>query len=64
MEDFTPLKGPSYKSDNECAVEKYIPPYNGYGSYEDSLGNCFTVTPKAPTVDFIKFYYYDKCVAI
>ncbi|XP_033227774.1 EF-hand domain-containing family member C2-like [Belonocnema kinseyi] len=60
IEEFTPLEGPLKKSDYKFKVEKYIPPYNGYGSYEDSLGNCFTVTPKASNVDFIKFYYYDK----
>ena len=64
IEDFTPLEKPLKKSDYQCKVEKDIPNYNGYGSYEDSLGNCFTITPKAPTSTFIKVYYNDKCVNI
>ncbi|KOB73422.1 EF-hand domain-containing family member C2, partial [Operophtera brumata] len=31
-----------------------LPPWNGYGSYEDSAENCRTVLPKAPHRDFIK----------
>ncbi|XP_043475063.1 EF-hand domain-containing family member C2 [Leptopilina heterotoma] len=60
IDNFTRLKGPLEKCDYDNKMEKFIPPYNGYGSYEDSLGNCFSVTPKAPTVDFTKFYYRDK----
>ncbi|XP_051167198.1 EF-hand domain-containing family member C2-like [Leptopilina boulardi] len=60
IDNFTPLKGPLEKCDYDNKIEKFIPPYNGYGSYEDSLGNCFSVTPKAPNVDFTKFYYHDK----
>ncbi|XP_046141225.1 EF-hand domain-containing family member C2-like [Osmia bicornis bicornis] len=60
LNDFTPLERPR-KNDEICReVEKYIPPYNGFGSYEDSLGNCFSVLPKPPQIDIIKFLHYDK----
>ncbi|XP_024947143.1 EF-hand domain-containing family member C2 isoform X2 [Cephus cinctus] len=62
LDDFTPLERADVKKDKTTcySVEKIIPPYNGFGSYDDSLGNCFTVTPQAPKVDFVKFYYHDK----
>ncbi|XP_020289253.1 EF-hand domain-containing family member C2-like isoform X2 [Pseudomyrmex gracilis] len=60
LDNFTPLTRP-LKDDELCQkVERYVPPYNGFGSYEDSLGNCFTVMPKPPKSDFIKFLYHDK----
>ncbi|KZC10057.1 PREDICTED: EF-hand domain-containing family member C2-like [Dufourea novaeangliae] len=60
LDDFTPLERPR-KGDEVCMkVQKYIPPYNGFGTYEDSLGNCFTVLPQPPKMDMIKFLYQDK----
>jgi EF-hand domain-containing protein 1 len=35
-------------------VEQEIPPYNGYGSVEDSLGSCRNLVLKPPKKDFIK----------
>ncbi|KAF7391340.1 hypothetical protein HZH66_009820 [Vespula vulgaris] len=60
LNDFTPLERPQKKDEIGEPVERYIPPYNGYGSYEDSLGNCLSIIPKPPQTDFIKFLYYDK----
>lgn len=42
--------------------EMQIPPYNGYGSEEDSLGNCFSLMPKPPHKNLnkmfnVKFYF-------
>ena len=31
-----------------------IPPYNGYGSLEDSLQNCLHLVPEPPKKDYIK----------
>ena len=31
-----------------------LPPYNGYGSLEDSLQSCLTLVPQPPKKDFIK----------
>lgn len=63
IDDFTPLEKPDEKKGAQCStVERYIPPYNGFGSYEDSLGNCFSMEPKPPKTDFVKFIYHDKLV--
>ncbi|CAL7948730.1 unnamed protein product [Xylocopa violacea] len=60
LDDFTPQERPR-KSNEICAkVKKYVPPYNGFGSYEDSLGNCFYMMPKPPKTDIVKFLNYDK----
>ena len=40
--------------------EREIPPYNGFGSYEDSLGNCDSLMPKPPKKDFLKFMEKDR----
>ncbi|XP_076666414.1 EF-hand domain-containing family member C2 [Andrena cerasifolii] len=60
LDDFTPLERPQQRGEIPMKVEKYIPPYNGFGSYEDSLGNCFSVMPTAPKIDIVKYMYYDK----
>ncbi|KAL2714276.1 EF-hand domain-containing family member C2 [Vespula squamosa] len=60
LNDFTPLEKPQKKDEVGEPIERYIPPYNGYGTYEDSLGNCLSIIPKPPQTDFIKFLYYDK----
>ncbi|KAI4488135.1 hypothetical protein M0804_004983 [Polistes exclamans] len=60
LNDFIPLERPQKKDEICLPVEKYIPPYNGFGSYDDSLGNCLTMIPKAPKTDFVKFLHYDK----
>lgn len=64
LNDFTALGKPEKKDEICQPVERYIPPYNGFGTYEDSLGNCLSIIPKAPQTDFIKFLYYDKYVFI
>jgi len=40
--------------------EREVPPYNGFGSYEDSLGNCDSLLPKPPRRDFLKFMEKDR----
>ncbi|KAK9869902.1 hypothetical protein WA026_003622 [Henosepilachna vigintioctopunctata] len=40
--------------------ERQLPPWNGFGSFEDSAQNCITVEPKAPVRDFKKFLKYDR----
>lgn len=62
LDDFTPLVRPP-RDDELChTIERYVPPYNGFGSYEDSLGNCFMIIPKPSKTDVIKFLYRDKYV--
>jgi len=36
--------------------EQAIPPYNGYGSEEDSLGSFYSLDPKRPKVDVKKIF--------
>ena len=36
-----------------------MPPYNGYGTEEDSLGNCTRLIPKPPKKDLTKFWNKD-----
>lgn len=41
-------------------VKTEMPPFNGWGSYEDSEGNCIGIEPRASKIDFRKFLSYDK----
>lgn len=40
-------------------TERTLPPYNGWGTHEDSEGNCKSVEPKPPHRDFRKFIQLD-----
>ncbi|KAF4092014.1 hypothetical protein AMELA_G00016170 [Ameiurus melas] len=42
--------------------KKVIPPYNGFGSLEDSLQNCLTLIPQPPKKDLIKLLENDQKV--
>ncbi|XP_052867936.1 EF-hand domain-containing family member C2 [Anopheles cruzii] len=64
LEDFTPLYG--YSASREQFVssrraDRELPPFNGWGTHEDSEGNCLTLEPKPPKIDFRKFVAYDRC---
>lgn len=41
-------------------MEREIPPYNGWGSEEDSRANCQKLIAQAPKRDFIKFMKKDR----
>lgn len=43
-------------------VKHKIPPYNGFGSLEDSLQSCLSLVPQPPKKDFIKMLENDKKV--
>lgn len=43
-------------------MEREIPPYNGFGSEEDSLGSCISLIPKPPRKDFKKLMNKDNMV--
>lgn len=43
-------------------VEKTMPPFNGWGTHEDSEASCKGIEVKAPHIDFCKFLKYDKYV--
>ncbi|XP_067896008.1 EF-hand domain-containing family member C2 isoform X2 [Heterodontus francisci] len=55
--DFTPVK---YKSKPTTKVERQIPPYNGFGSEEDSLNSTLSLVPKAPKYNIMKFMEKDR----
>ncbi|XP_071993870.1 EF-hand domain-containing family member C2 [Engystomops pustulosus] len=57
IEDFTPVQ---YKTPQMLKIEKKIPPYNGFGSEEDSLCSCLGLLPKPPQRDFKKFMEKDR----
>lgn len=57
MEEFVALPKPvEYKED---CVSIEMPPYNGWGSFEDSEANCHTIQAKTPQRDMKKFIELD-----
>lgn len=63
IEEFEPIQVPSRCQTfaRYAPQESAFPPFNGWGSFEDSEGNCVGIEPKAtPAVDFKKFIHYDK----
>ncbi|KAM8858253.1 EF-hand domain-containing family member C2 isoform 1-T1 [Synchiropus picturatus] len=58
IEDFTPVQ---YKSPPVPKPARLVPPYNGFGSEEDSLSSCQGLLPKPPRKDFCKFMEKDRC---
>ncbi|VEL29042.1 unnamed protein product [Protopolystoma xenopodis] len=57
-DDFTPLKIP--RLTQHTSVAHSNPPYNGWGSEEDSLANCHSLIPVPPQRDFVKFMAKDR----
>ena len=49
------------KSAQPKKVERVVPPYNGYGTEEDSLGSWKSLVPKPPVKDHAKLTKYDGC---
>ncbi|XP_070771058.1 EF-hand domain-containing family member C2 [Enoplosus armatus] len=58
IEDFTPVQ---YKAPPAPKPLRPVPPYNGFGSEEDSLSSCQGLLPKPPQKDFHKFMEKDRC---
>jgi len=57
VEDFSAIQ---YKGAPYQGQPKVWPPYNGWGSEEDSLCSCMGLLPKPPRRDFIKFMEKDR----
>lgn len=55
--EFAPI---AYKKPSGESLIREDPPYNGWGSMEDSLGNCKGLLPRPPQRDFIKFMEKDR----
>ena len=43
-------------------LPKDVPPYNGFGSLQDSLQSCLSLVPQPPKKDFIKMLENDHKV--
>lgn len=56
-EDFTPVQ---YKAATAPKTLRPVPPYNGFGSEEDSLSSCKGLLPKPSKADFQKFMEKDR----
>lgn len=61
IEDFPPVV---YKVPPAPKPLRTMPPYNGFGSEEDSLCSCQGLLPKPPQKDFHKFMENDRCDVI
>lgn len=62
IENFKAEYNPAVARTSNESSERKLPPFNGWGSHEDSEGNCKTVEPKPPQRDFVKFFKYDGYV--
>jgi hypothetical protein len=58
VKDFTPARYDA--GSGTVKIEKKNPPYNGFGSEEDSLASCQKMIPEPPKKDFIKWITYDR----
>ena len=46
--------------EDRATTERVVPPYNGFGSDEDSMTNCLSLLPRPPKRDFAQFMELDK----
>lgn len=60
IEEFVPIERPKDTRWLFTETERIIPPYNGFGSYEDSETNCLSIELKARQRD-MKFLRPDNC---
>ncbi|XP_039295468.1 EF-hand domain-containing family member C2 isoform X2 [Nilaparvata lugens] len=65
IDDFTPVQRPLTDSElaereNRLREPTALPPYNGFGTHEDSAINCRTVFPFPPIKNYKQFYEKDK----
>ncbi|XP_030369999.1 EF-hand domain-containing family member C2 [Scaptodrosophila lebanonensis] len=62
IQEFTAQPIPVRDDIRNNTRDRRLPPYNGWGTYEDSEGNCLSVEPKAPQANFQKLLKYDGCI--
>lgn len=58
IEDFTPVQ---YKLPPTPKPAKTLPPYNGFGSEEDSLSSCYGIQLRRPKKNLQTFLEKDRC---
>ena len=56
------LSFPKIEEVQHRPVEHKVPPFNGYGTPEDSLGNVLKLQPKPPKKDMTKIFTNDQYV--
>lgn len=61
IEDFSVVSRPNDKTGKKPVAlhDRVLPAFNGWGTHEDSEGNCRTIEPKPPKADFQKFIKLD-----
>ncbi|KAM3861068.1 EF-hand domain-containing protein 1 [Diretmus argenteus] len=59
--ELKPREGPK-KADTVQDRKREVPPYNGFGSLEDSLQNCLSLVPEPPKKNMIKMLENDHKV--
>ncbi|KAH0791735.1 EF-hand domain-containing protein 1 [Histomonas meleagridis] len=52
--DWTQINVDGEQTNQQITTQIQIPPYNGWGNEEDSVGNCLSLHPKQPTKDIVK----------
>ncbi|BFZ06219.1 hypothetical protein BsWGS_09258 [Bradybaena similaris] len=55
--NMTPVK---FSNEQQGQLTQEMPPYNGFGSEEDSMNSCKSLLPKPPKRDFVKFMEFDR----
>lgn len=58
-EEFTPIEKPRERFTPIKPLDRTIPPYNGWGSVEDSEASCVSIDPKPQYRDMKKFMELD-----
>ncbi|XP_031628487.1 EF-hand domain-containing family member C2 [Contarinia nasturtii] len=61
IEEFIPIARPKETRWKQPYIEKVMPPYNGWGTFEDSESSCYSIQLKVPQRDMKKFLELDKC---
>jgi len=59
--DFVEIEQKPEVDPNAVKTKPVVPPYNGYGTEEDSLGSWKSLVPKPPVKDHAKLTKYDGC---
>ncbi|KAF4525746.1 hypothetical protein B566_EDAN002006 [Ephemera danica] len=62
IEEFPSIASPydEDSGDSRKAPVMSLPPYNGFGTFEDSAANCKSIIPSAPKRNFVKFLLKDR----
>ena len=56
------LRPVAMEQGQQATVQHEVPPFNGYGTPEDSLGSVFSLQPKPPKKDMVKLFTNDQYV--